>query len=150
MPRWSIALLVCLIASALSACGGAGREPLSPACREGSASVRTALRDAPRTVTLDGEPLSGCLRSARDGGDLSEVGMGFLDAAAQLAPAAVKAPEGPEALQLGYLVGAARRGVPGEQGPSAELVRRLTNEATQVDTSSAAYRRGLRAGSRTG
>jgi hypothetical protein len=144
--------VLCALAVASGAAGCIRDEgpQLAPACREGKASVMTALRDAPRQVTLDGAPLSVCLRDAREGGDLSEVGVGFLDAAAALAPQAAEDPEGPEALRLGYLTGAARRGVPEDQGPASELVRRLEAEAGLVPAGSRALKRGERAGRRSG
>jgi hypothetical protein len=150
--RLRLTSVLCALAAASGATGCVRDDgpELAPACREGSASVLTALRDAPGEVTLDGAPLSDCLHEARDGGDLSEVGVGFLDAAATLAPRAMRDPEGPEALRLGYLVGAARRGVPQEQGPASELVRRLETEAGQVGPASRALRRGEREGRRSG
>jgi hypothetical protein len=150
--RLRLTTVLCALAAASGATGCIRDEgpQLAPACREGSASVMTALRDAPGPVTLDGAPLSHCLRDAREGGDLSEVGVGFLDAAATLAPRAVRDPEGPEAVRLGYLVGAARRGVPEPQGPGSELVRRLESEARQVGPRSRALRRGEREGRRSG
>lgn len=137
----------------MAGAGGCGREEpaaLNPACRDGSDAVLRALRRAPSQASLGGAPLSSCLRDAGDGGDLRDVGVGYLDAAAVLATAAEKDGEGPEALRLGYLVGAAHRGASGDQGPASELVRRLDNEATRMDQRSAAFARGERAGRRGG
>jgi hypothetical protein len=133
--------------------GGCGRqEPaaLAPTCREGSDTVLRALRRAPAPVALDGTPLSSCLRNAGDGGDLRDVGIGYLDAASSLATDAERDAESPEALRLGYLIGAAHRGASSDQGPASELIRRLDNEATRMDQRSAAFARGERAGRRGG
>ncbi|MGI8750029.1 MAG: hypothetical protein ACR2J6_05695 [Thermoleophilaceae bacterium] len=147
------ALFVLCAAVLLLGLSGCGREEpavLSPVCREGSDAMLRALRRAPSPVSLGGTPLSSCVRDAGDGGDLRDVGVGYLDAAAVLATAAEKNPEGPEALRLGYLVGAAHRGASSDQGPASEMVRRLDNEATRADKGSAAFGRGERAGRRGG
>jgi hypothetical protein len=109
-----------------------------------------ALRAAPSPVSLGGTRLSSCLRDASDGGELQAVGQGYLDAASALARVAEKSPEGPEAMQLGYLIGAVHRGGDSDQGPASELVRRLDTEVARADTTAAAFRRGRREGRRTG
>lgn len=131
-------------------CGREQRVALDPACREGSDEMLRALRQAPSPVSLDGTPLSSCLRDAGDGGDLRDVGSGYLDAAAALAADAEKDPGGPETVRLGYLVGAAHRGADSDGGPASELVRRIDNEAARANKGSAAFMRGERAGRRTG
>ena len=152
LPALSALSVLCATALLLGLLGCGREEPavLSPACREGSGPVLRALRQAPSPVSLDGTPLSSCLRDTGDGGDLRNVGIGYLDAASTLATAAEKDPRGREALRLGYLIGAAHRGASSDQGPASEMVRRLDNEATQADKGSAAFRRGERAGRRGG
>ena len=109
----------------------------------------TALRAAPGEVRLDGDtPLSECLANAEDGGELTDVGTGYVAAAQRLADRAEREPGGPAAEQLGYLVGAVRRGSLPDQGLAYELVRRIEREAARADRRSAAFRRGLRAGRR--
>jgi hypothetical protein len=144
------ALSVLGVCAALAGCAGRGGHEVAPACRTGSAAVLTALRAAPGEVTLDGTRLSSCVREATGGGELSDIGLGYLDAASRLAGAAQRRPEGPEALRLGYLVGAVHRGASADMGPASELVRRLDSEATRADSRSAAFRRGRRAGSAGG
>jgi len=138
------ALLAGLAALAISGCG-AEREVVVPVgCKTGPDALRRALEDAPAGVSLQGTPLSDCVASASDQADLQTVGVSFVDVAADLASGARTRPEGPEALQLGYLVGAARSGaVPGIHD---ELVRRLEQELTGVDTGSRAFKRGEQAG----
>ena len=143
------ALSVVCAGAALAALGGCREDDpvLAPACREGPEPVLTALRAAPREVRLDGDiPLSECLANAEDGGQLADVGTGYVTAAQRLADRAEADPGGREAVQLGYLVGAVRRGSRPDQGPAYELVRRVEGEATRADRRSATFRRGLRAG----
>jgi hypothetical protein len=137
-----------LFAALLGACGD-GEERIPAACAGGPAAVRAALRDAPGPVRLEGTPLSDCLVEGASGGELQAVGTSFVQSAAALAPAARRNPQGRAAVELGYLVGAARRGGSPE-GVHAELVRRLEQELAGVDTRSPAFRRGERAGSSGG
>lgn len=113
-------------------------------------AVRDALRDAPGDVRLDGTPLSACLADESDAAELADVGTAFVSVAAELAAAAARDPEGDEAIQLGYLMGATQRGVKGYRGVNAELVRRLEQETLILRGRSEAFRRGERAGLRGG
>lgn len=147
--RRSQALLVMsclLISAATGACGREERAGVPAACREGQSALREALRAAPGQVRLDGTRLSDCLARESDGGELRDVGTSFLEAAAALSTAARERPDGAEATQLGYLMGAVRRSGPADQGVNYELVRRLEQELLALDTSTAAFRRGERAG----
>ena len=112
--------------------------------------MREALESAPRDVSMDGVLLSECLDDTTSGGELQEVGVAYVEVASDLAAAAVRDPEGPGATQLGFLVGALRRGEAGAQGVGAELKRRVEQELSEVDTQSSAFRRGVAAGRRTG
>ena len=139
-----------LSAALIAACGGDDDEALPAGCSEGPAAVRAALGDAPGPVRLQGARLSDCLGENASGGDLQAVGTSFVEAAAGLAPAARRGPDGRAALELGYLVAAARRGGGSTQGVHEELLRRLEQELAGVDTSSSSFRRGERAGSSGG
>lgn len=132
--------------------GGCGEQtqPTPVVCREGPDEVRTALRSAPDPVRLDGVALSACLGDETDGGALRDVGSAYLVVAIELADRAAREPEGSAALQLGYLAGALRRSAAGAQGVGYELGRRIRAEIGRVDTNSTAFRRGLRAGRRSG
>jgi hypothetical protein len=114
--------------------------------------VRAALERAPQQVSLRGIPLSACLDPRSDGSELQAVGTSFVGAAADLADPAARRPESEAATQLGYLIGAVRRGAgrPDFQGVNTELVRRVEQELTRVDPGSRALQRGLEAGERTG
>ena len=134
---------------ALAAPVGCGRdddEGLAAACREGERAVRSALRAAPGEVRLDGTPLSACLEDGSDSAELQAVGAALLEAAADLSAAAAARPDGAEATQLGYLMGAVRRGASATEGTNSELVRRLEQEALVLDPPSEAFLRGQRAG----
>ena len=143
-------LLGCLAALALSGCAKEGRSGVPPTCRQGPVAVRDALRAAPGDVRLGGTPLSACLADESDAAELADVGTAFVNVAAELAAVAARDPEGEEATQLGYLMGATQRGVKEHQGVNAELVRRLEQETLIVRHRSEAFRRGERAGLRGG
>jgi hypothetical protein len=133
-----------LCAAVFATCGEDDRQ-VPVACTEGPAAVRNALRDAPGAVRLEGARLSDCLVEGANAGDLQSVGTSFLRAATALAPEARRDPEGRAALELGYLVGAARRGG-STQGVHHELLRRLDQEAAGVEGRSGEFLRGERAG----
>jgi hypothetical protein len=126
-----------------------GEERIPAACTGGPAEVRAALRDAPEPVRVEGTRLSDCLVEGASGAELQAVGNSFVQSAAALAPAARRNPDGRAAVELGYLVGAARRGGSPE-GVHAELLRRLEQELAGVDTGSRSFLRGKRAGSSGG
>ena len=146
MPRASLAAACCWLV--LAGCGS--DDATAPgACSSGPDALLAALRDAPRPVRLDGVRLSQCLSGARAAENLQLVGGTFVEAATRLAVVARRHPEGQAAVELGYLVSAAHRGTK-TQGVTAELLRRLEQEAGPLATRSRAFRRGARAGSRSG
>jgi hypothetical protein len=130
-------------------CGG-DDEQLPGACRAGPAKVTAALERAPRPVAVDGVRLSRCLTESSDPSDIQAVGATYVSVAGTLADAARARPEGPEAVRLGYLVGAAERGAKRTQGIHSEMVHRLQGEPAVLEGRSSAYRRGHRAGRRSG
>ena len=141
-------VLVIAGALLLAACSD-DDEAVPAACSRGPDAVGAALREAPGQVTIDGSPLSECIKDTSGGGDLREVGITYVEVASRLAPAAASEPNGSEALQLGYLIGAFEKSKAGAQGVGYELGRRLNSELLRVDMRSPAFRRGHRAG-RTG
>jgi hypothetical protein len=144
--RWWAAVLCAL---ALAGCGNDAHPP-SAACTGGPGPLRRALADAPRKVTLDGDPISACFTKGSDAADIQRVGSAWVSVAAELADAARRRPEGDAALRLGYLVGAAHRGSGNSPGLHMDLVRRLDQEALPLRDGSRALRAGLRAGKRVG
>jgi hypothetical protein len=140
-------------AAVLGAAGcDAADKPLSAACTTGADAIVKVLARAPAPVTLaGGTRLSTCVERARSDADLQTVGAAYTqvaDALAARAPTSDRA-----ALQLGYLVGATRRGGRRTSGVRAELIRRI-EQAAGLDgpppTHHAAYDRGLAAGERAG
>jgi hypothetical protein len=151
-PR--LALLV-TVAALAGGCQDEGAPALSPGCTDEPSTVVRALSAAPGAVTLaDGTPLSRCLRDADGDADLQNVGATFSRAAEDLELVAMRGDER-AALQLGYLVGAARKGAATASGIADELVRRLERSAAAVDGGTApraadAVQRGLAAGEARG
>jgi hypothetical protein len=148
MPRAaSLALAACCVV--LAACGSDdGGVPSG--CSQDADAFRTALHSAPGAVRVNGTRLSDCLSATSAPENLQLVGGNFVETAAPLAEAARRHPEGRAALELGYLIAAARRGAGDTQGVHAELLRRLDQEVFRVDQRSRAFRRGARAGGRSG
>jgi hypothetical protein len=122
---------------------GCGSEPSRdvPAACKDPAAVSRALEKAPGNVRIGGRRLSECFVAGADAGDLEAVGLAFLPVAQRLA----RDPHGAEAVRLGFLIGAVRRGSAGGK-VYAELGRRIEQEVARVDTSTPEFRRGLRAG----
>jgi hypothetical protein len=131
---------------------GCGDDPgrLPAACTEGDRALVSALHAAPGQVRLGGGRLSDCLQEGASGDQVQLVGTSFVEAASGLAGRARKRPEGRAALELGYLVAAAHRGGEHTQGIHDELLRRLDQELTAIDTRSRSYLRGKRAGQAAG
>lgn len=116
-------------------------------CRSGSGAVSKALQAAPGVARFDeGTPLSGCFTRASDTGDVQQISEDFLATASPLSRAAQGEPEGREALQLGYLIGAVERGAKATQGIHNTMLRRMQQEALGLEGSSRSYERGLAAG----
>ena len=145
MANQSATALLIAVALLLPACSD-DKAAVPAGCRQGPDAVRAALRDAPGPVTVDGSSLSECIKDTSGGGELQEIGITYLDVASGLADDAVKEPNGDEALQLGYLIGAFARSKVGAQGVGYELGRRLDSELLRVGSRSRAFRRGERAG----
>ncbi len=147
-PRLRRMWTLVLLGLSLAACGD--DESLPAACSRGPAAVQSALLAAPGPVRVAGTPISTCVEEASDADELQAVGAGLVGAATGLSDAARRRPGGRAELRLGYLVGSARRGAGRESGERAELVRRLEQEAQSLESSRAAYRRGVEAGRRSG
>ena len=142
---WAAAGVV--VAACASGCGG-GQDPPPTACSDGARTVLGALQRAPGDVSLEGGTLiSTCVRRSLDTGQIQTLGFTYLAAAnseLQLIPHSDAA-----ALQLGFLVGAVRRGANKTNGVQLELVRRLDQVAGvggPPGPRRAAYRRGMAAG----
>ena len=141
-PRLALPLVALALATAVG-CGDEGKT-LSLLCLEGEAPIRRALEAAPGSVRLaDGTPLSLCVARARADADLQSFGV----IATRVADRLADQRDGTAALQLGYLIGAARRGGAKTQGVHAELLHRLEVTGRRVDAARRAeLERGMRAG----
>ena len=140
------ALLVALVTAPGCAKQGGQESTLPVACRSGPEAVRDALRTAPEPVDIGGTRLSECLPRAGESTDVQAVGAAYVDVAADLAPEARDDPDGSEAQQLGYLVGAVRRAAARSQGIHTELLRRMEQELLVIDVDSTAFQEAERAG----
>ena len=142
------ALLALLIAALATLGCGRDESPPPPGCDDADQGL-AALRKAPGAARLDnGTALSTCVRQAFSDADLQSIGIAFTAMADSLARRA--ATSDAAALQMGYLVGATRRGAAHTNGVQAELVRRIEQATLLDDTAPAARRaafdRGLAAG----
>lgn len=131
-----------------------GSDSSPAACTGGSpsarvASLRAALGHAPAPVRLgDGTSISDCLAHDAGSGDIQNVGSMLLTVTQQLVDSASQGH--PTLVELGYLDGAVHRGAARAQGVDGEIVRRIDQELTVVDTRSAAFKQGERAGRASG
>ena len=127
--RFAAAPLLACLALAAFGCGSQG-DSTPVACLEGAPAYEKALRGAPGEVQLQGEtPISDCLASNQQAGDLAQVGEAMVETATSLSAKAREEDGGDAAVQLGYLLGAAARGAESSEGIHADLVRRLTVSA---------------------
>jgi hypothetical protein len=156
MPARRLAALSALaLALAAAGCGEADPGPVDAACTASPGAIERALAHAPAPVALpSGTRLSECVAGARTDADLENAGLVLTRAADHLADRARRG-DAAAALDLGYLVGAARRGAARTNGIHAELAHRVESSARVLADSgranlAAALQRGLRAGQTTG
>lgn len=122
--RFAAALLI--VALGLIAGCGNSDDSTPVACLEGPGAYERALKAAPDEVLLGEDTLiSECLPRNQTGGDLSRVGEAVIETATALNAEARNSPGGDAALQLGYLLGAVKRGSEESEGIHSDLVRRL-------------------------
>ena len=151
--RRAAPLALPMLAVALLAAGcGEDNRPLPTACASGPGPTVRALHAAPHPVRLaGGTKLSSCVERARSDADIQTVGSQFTRAADSLAGAMEHKDQA--ALQLGYLIGAVRKGARHTNGIHGELVRRVEQTlglGGAPPARRAAFDRGLAAGERTG
>jgi hypothetical protein len=125
--HFRVLVSLALGAALLAGCGGRDDPSTPVACLEGAGVYLSALAAAPGEVKLSDEtPIGDCLAENQQGGNLATVGEAMIDAATKLNAEARENPDGPAALRLGYLLGAAEHGAERTEGIHAELIRRLT------------------------
>jgi hypothetical protein len=154
-PRLAALLAFVPLALMAAGCGAGDPPPVDAACTASPGAIERALARAPAPVTLgSGTRLSECIADARSDADVQNAGVVFTRAADHLAARAQRGDAG-AALDLGYLVGAARRGAARTNGIHAELARRVESAARVLADGggadvAGALQRGLRAGEATG
>jgi hypothetical protein len=150
---------VALVSLAFAACGCGSQGDSTPvACLEGAGAYEKALQKAPAEVRLtDATPISDCLASNQQAGDLAQVGEALVEAATDLNAKGRQSPDSNAALQLGYLIAAVQRGAADSEGIHSDLLRRLTVAARFAPDRQplppaffARYREGFDAGRVTG
>ena len=125
MRALAAVLISAALAVGLAACGK--EDDSTPvACLEGQDLYLAALAKAPGAVELAGDtPISECLAENQSGGDLANVGEAMIETATALNAEAREDPDGDAAVQLGYLLGAVKRGSEESEGIHSDLLRRL-------------------------
>ena len=118
------------------------------ACLDGD--LRKALANAPGEVRIDGTRPSECFTRAANPAEIQQVGTVFIATTEKLADAARAKPNSPAALELGYLIGAVRRGAGRTQGIHYETERRIEQELSGVNTRAPQFVTGERAGEKNG
>ncbi len=142
---------VVLQAVVLLAAGCGNKDVVVPAACLDGAGLRSALSQAPRDVRLGGHVrISECFKHAAGSADVQNLGSMVLATTQELAARVRRAPHSHAAVELGYLVGAVRRGARTDGGVHYESERRMEQELGGLPTETPEYRRGLRAGSRSG
>ena len=135
---------------ALGGCGD-GKAPLPAACVASRATLEHALAAAPGPVRLPGgTPISTCVERTDDS-SIQVVGTVLSVTADHLAARAVADPA--IALDLGYLVGAVRRGAARTNGLAGQLQQRIGAAAALRGAGPgplAALHRGIGAGQTSG
>jgi hypothetical protein len=118
------------------------------ACLDGN--LTKALASAPGEVRLEGTRPSECFTRAANPAEIQQVGAVFIASAERLAATARQRPHSPQALQLGYLIGAVRHGAGHTQGIHYETQRRIEQELIGVNTRTREFVTGERAGEKSG
>jgi hypothetical protein len=114
----------------LAGCGSSGGSSTPDACLSPAKAYLSALADAPGQVRLaGGTAISDCFGATQGAGTQADVGQTVVAVATQLNAEARRNPGGPEAVRLGYLVGAVEEGASHSSGIDADLVRRLETAA---------------------
>ena len=118
------------------------------ACLEGN--LQKALASAPGEVRIEGTRPSECFTRAANPAEIQQVGAVFIATAEKLADTARSKPGSQATLQLGYLIGAVRRGAGHTQGIHYETQRRIEQELNGVNTHTQEFVLGERAGEKNG
>jgi hypothetical protein len=120
--------MIFVLAGALALGAGCGSDdsPNTPAaCLGPTSDYLDALRAAPGEVRLDGStPISDCLVSEQEGGQLAQVGQAMVAAATKLNEE-VRSGDDQAPVELGYLLGAVQEAASKTGGIHEDLALRL-------------------------
>jgi hypothetical protein len=145
--RTSAALFVCAL---VAGCGNHD-VVVAPECTEGVRPVAAALAHAPGEVRIRGTVLiSDCFQPAAGPADVQTLGAIMIETAHELADRVRKAPHSHAAVELGFLIGAVRKGAHTDGGVHYETERRIEQELVGLRTGTPEFQRGLAAGMRAG
>jgi hypothetical protein len=121
-------------------CGSDDAAETPSACLGPARAYVDALEAAPAQVRIGGvTPISGCLVEDQAPGAQATVGEAMIATATRLNREVRRDPAGPEATQLGYLVGAVQEGASRTAGIHADLVRRLDSAARYAGGGNSAF-----------
>lgn len=157
LPRPPATVIAASVAASLLV-GGCGDDvpAVSELCLADAAPIESALRDVGRDAPValdDGTTLAECVERATSDAQLQSLGLTFTTAADHLAARAERA-DADAARQLGFLVGATRRGAARTNGTHLELARRVGLVAGRLEGLPAdaadALQQGLAEGERRG
>jgi hypothetical protein len=124
---------------------------VAPDCTEGVRPITDALAHAPGDVRIRGSVrISDCFQPAASPADVQTLGALFIEVTQGLADRVRRAPRSRSAVQLGFLVGAVRRGAHTGVGVHYETERRIEQELVGLPTGTPQFRQGLAAGLRSG
>ena len=118
---------------------------VAPECTESVGTMMRALAAAPGEVRVGSTLVSSCFKGAAGSADVQSLGSIVIEATHRLADRTRAAPRSRAAVELGFLVGAVRRGT-GSSGVHYETGRRVEQELIGVPTATPEFRRGLAAG----
>src|SRR5919199_1758499 len=145
-----LVLQAVVVAAVVAGCGN--QDVTVPVeCLEGPRTVAAALKRAPGDVRLEGRVrISACFKHAANAADVQNLGGILLESTQRLTARVRRAPQSHAAVELGYRVGAVRRGARTDTGVHYESERRVEQELIGVPTGTPEFRRGLEAGRRAG
>jgi hypothetical protein len=124
---------------------------VAPDCTEGVRPVAEALAHAPGDVRIRGNVLiSHCFQPAASPADVQSLGALFIEVTHGLAEQVRRAPRSHSAVELGFLIGAVRKGAHTDGGVHYETERRIEQELVGLPTGTPQFRLGLAAGLRSG
>jgi hypothetical protein len=120
----------CAAALGLGSCGSSEPPETPSACLAPASAYLSALAAAPGDVRLDGTTsISNCLVEEQAAGPLGEVGKSMVKAATELNRRVLHGDSRQDAVELGYLVGAAEAGASNTGGIHRDLVLRIETAA---------------------